>query len=321
MHLRQLFLGEKYNEATTQAGCQRNSNTNPGAGWLPKPPASCRMKTRLTLTLLALAAVSINLHAASSVLPAPLPEFMNQEQLAKWNADQAAAQTTTSTAPESANQFYTGKPYVADAGGYVFKYRTYNPEMSRWTSADPSGFPDGANDKFYAPNPVSSLDQYGLWGWGDGKVQAELNSLASQVPGAAQTALQALADATLAGNSKYLDVEASAGGDYTCGHASADFTIEWYGLVDWNTTTVTGSGTIPTTSISAISATANGNSGIINQTITINSRIPIQLNGSIDATFNPPMVITPYSLRLDSISNSQIALSIFLDVTLTIYSE
>ena len=86
--------------------------------------------------------------ATPAVLPAPLPEFMNQEQLAKWTADQeAAAAKETASAPESANQFFTGKPYVANAGGYVFKYRTYNPEMSRWTSADPSGFSDGPNDK------------------------------------------------------------------------------------------------------------------------------------------------------------------------------
>jgi RHS repeat-associated protein len=124
------------------------------------------MKTKLTLTLLALAAVSFNLQAApSSTLPAPLPEFMNDEQAAKWTADQeaAAAKETASTSSEQTpTVFYTGKPYVADAGGYIYKYRTYNPEMSRWTSADPSGFPDGVNNQFYAPNPANQLDALGL---------------------------------------------------------------------------------------------------------------------------------------------------------------
>jgi len=108
------------------------------------------MKTKLAVTLLAMAAVSINLHAApSTALPAPLPDFMDQAQMAKWNADQEAKAkaAATSSASEPSTQFYTGKPYVAEAGGYVFKYRTYNPEMSRWTSADPSGFSDGPNDK------------------------------------------------------------------------------------------------------------------------------------------------------------------------------
>jgi RHS repeat-associated protein len=120
------------------------------------------MKTKFTLTLLAFAAVSINLHAMTSGLPAPLPEFMDAAQTAKWTADQATAtQATSASAPST--QFYTGKPFVADAGGYVFKYRTYNPEMSRWTSADPSGFPDGVNNFIYAKNEASySLDNNGL---------------------------------------------------------------------------------------------------------------------------------------------------------------
>jgi RHS repeat-associated protein len=60
-------------------------------------------------------------------------------------------------------QFYTGKPYVTNDGGYVYKYRTYNPEMSRWTSVDPSGFPDGPNSQIYAPVPTAALDNNGLF--------------------------------------------------------------------------------------------------------------------------------------------------------------
>ena len=121
------------------------------------------MKTKLALTLLVMAAVSINLYAATSALPAPLPDFMDQAQLAKWSADQAVAAKTTVSASEPSTQFYTGKPYVADAGGYIYKYRTYNPEMSRWTSADPSGFPDGANGQIYAPVPTTASDPTGLF--------------------------------------------------------------------------------------------------------------------------------------------------------------
>jgi RHS repeat-associated protein len=89
---------------------------------------------------------------------------MDDAQAAKWTADQeaAAAKETASTASEPSTQFFTGKPYVADAGGYIYKYRTYNPEMSRWTSADPSGFPDGPNNKVYAPVPTIQIDQTGL---------------------------------------------------------------------------------------------------------------------------------------------------------------
>ena len=58
--------------------------------------------------------------------------------------------------------FYTGKPYDADTETYTFKYRNYDPELNRWTTADPSGFPDGANNQVYAPNPFSEFDPLGL---------------------------------------------------------------------------------------------------------------------------------------------------------------
>jgi RHS repeat-associated protein len=59
--------------------------------------------------------------------------------------------------------FYTGKPYEEDLGGYVFNYRTYSPDINRWTTPDPSGFPDGANNCVYGSNTVpSTVDPTGL---------------------------------------------------------------------------------------------------------------------------------------------------------------
>lgn len=58
--------------------------------------------------------------------------------------------------------FYTGKPYDADSEGYTFMYRNYDPELNRWTTVDPSGFPDGANNQLYAPSPTFKLDPLGL---------------------------------------------------------------------------------------------------------------------------------------------------------------
>ena len=45
---------------------------------------------------------------------------------------------------------------------YSFKYREYNPEMARWTTVDPSGFPDGANNRVYAATPTSEFDPNGF---------------------------------------------------------------------------------------------------------------------------------------------------------------
>jgi RHS repeat-associated protein len=57
--------------------------------------------------------------------------------------------------------FYTGKPYDADLGSYIFAYRDYNPQLNRWTTADPSGFPDGVNNRIYAPVPTVQVDPTG----------------------------------------------------------------------------------------------------------------------------------------------------------------
>ena len=65
-------------------------------------------------------------------------------------------------AAQPTSYFYTGKPYDADLGSFTFNFRNYDPEMHRWTSADPSGFPDGANNWIYAPNVMSALDLQGL---------------------------------------------------------------------------------------------------------------------------------------------------------------
>jgi len=66
-------------------------------------------------------------------------------------------------AAQPAEFFYTGKPYDKDLGAYLFNYRNLDAQTSRWTSADPSGFPDGANNRFYAPVPTRQLDRNGLY--------------------------------------------------------------------------------------------------------------------------------------------------------------
>jgi RHS repeat-associated protein len=113
------------------------------------------MNTRLTLALMA-----ILTNSAFASFPAPLPEFKNEKQLAEWRAEIAANETTQTTTEDTA--FYTGKPYLASTNSYAFKYRNYNPELARWTSEDPSGFPDGANQNVYAPRPTSEYDYQGL---------------------------------------------------------------------------------------------------------------------------------------------------------------
>ncbi|MEO8615251.1 MAG: RHS repeat-associated core domain-containing protein, partial [Luteolibacter sp.] len=94
---------------------------------------------------------------------APLPEFKTPKQLAEWRAELAAKSAASTKSPTQDTAFYTGKPYLASTGSYAFKYRAYNPELARWTSEDPSGFPDGANGSVYISNMApNSYDSDGL---------------------------------------------------------------------------------------------------------------------------------------------------------------
>ena len=59
---------------------------------------------------------------------------------------------------------YTGKPYNKELGAYVFNARNYDATISRWTTPDPSGFPDGANNSVYVKNrSTCSTDAIGLF--------------------------------------------------------------------------------------------------------------------------------------------------------------
>jgi len=58
---------------------------------------------------------------------------------------------------------FTGKPYDEDLQAYVFPFRNYRPELARWISVDPAGFPDGINNQFYAAIPTISVDPLGCW--------------------------------------------------------------------------------------------------------------------------------------------------------------
>jgi RHS repeat-associated protein len=117
------------------------------------------MKTKLTLAL-----VAIITGSAFAAIPAVLPEFKNEKQLAEWRAEMAVKNAATTTASVD-HAFYTGKPYIETTGSYAFKYRSYNPELARWTSEDPSGFPDGANNTIYSPTPTCDFDLEGLLKW------------------------------------------------------------------------------------------------------------------------------------------------------------
>ena len=79
------------------------------------------------------------------------------------NIAHAAAQPIPGAEAKPMSYFYTGKPYDSTLQEYTFAYRNYSPEINRWTTADPSGFPDGVNNYRYLIAPVSEVDSNGLF--------------------------------------------------------------------------------------------------------------------------------------------------------------
>jgi len=109
-----------------------------------------------TATTIALAAILAG--ASHAAINGKKPAFMDKQQLAAMRAEAASKSIKDTENPA----FFTGKPYLASTDGYAFKYRSYSPRIARWTSEDPSGFPDGANGSFYAPVPTRQFDYCGL---------------------------------------------------------------------------------------------------------------------------------------------------------------
>jgi RHS repeat-associated protein len=58
--------------------------------------------------------------------------------------------------------FFTGKPYVKELGA-VFLFRNYRPELGKWQTSDPLGYPDGWNNFAYVNNWVTNcIDWLGM---------------------------------------------------------------------------------------------------------------------------------------------------------------
>ncbi len=55
---------------------------------------------------------------------------------------------------DNADAFFTGKPLVGELG-YTFLFRNYRPELGKWQTADPLGYPDGWNNLAYVNNGVT----------------------------------------------------------------------------------------------------------------------------------------------------------------------
>ena len=107
------------------------------------------------------------------VEPIPTPEearIATEKRIAEIKAEEAkqaaqAAHASNIAHPPSSIEhlFFTGKPYLEETGQYLFLFRHYDPGLARWTTDDPSGFPDGANNGIYSRTPTTEFDALGLF--------------------------------------------------------------------------------------------------------------------------------------------------------------
>lgn len=105
--------------------------------------------------------VALSSQLCSGALQAPLPEFQSPQQVAAHRSGTQLRDTSNG----NVEMFYTGKAFDSERAGYLFAYRNYSPDLGRWTSADLTGFPDGANNTCYVATPTSEIDPTGARTW------------------------------------------------------------------------------------------------------------------------------------------------------------
>jgi len=61
---------------------------------------------------------------------------------------------------------FTSKIFIPELNSYLFPCRLYSASATCWTTEDPTGFPDGANNHAYALNdPTGNVDPLGTVAW------------------------------------------------------------------------------------------------------------------------------------------------------------
>jgi RHS repeat-associated protein len=122
-----------------------------------------------SLTIAGLFAVGVSLHAneakksdiyyISDSVATTIAVADDIGEIAQIESDAFGAPVTSGVC---ATPRFTGKPYDDDLGAFVFPFRNYRPDEDRWTSSDPSGFPDGTNSQAYHGRYLSLIDPLGL---------------------------------------------------------------------------------------------------------------------------------------------------------------
>lgn len=118
------------------------------------------------MMLAAIAISAVPQVTASTLLPAPLPEFIARRSLQNgMNRKSKTANPRKSQHPQIWSLSTLGSRISRVQEVTPSYFAVYDPELVRRKSADPRGFPDGANNNRYYSIPTVSFDVAGLLDW------------------------------------------------------------------------------------------------------------------------------------------------------------
>ena len=123
------------------------------------------------------------------------------------------AETGTTGSSENVRKFST-KERSASIGLDYFGFRYYDYDLGRFTTRDPSGYPDGPNNYLYCSNnPVNKIDALGLYSWRDDVIgtAAEFSKMAWQGTKEVASIIGEGSAAVVTGKSSVKDLAADTG--------------------------------------------------------------------------------------------------------------
>ena len=123
------------------------------------------------------------------------------------------AETGTTGSSENVRKFST-KERSASIGLDYFGFRYYDYDLGRFTTRDPSGYPDGPNNYLYCSNnPANKIDALGLYSWRDDVIgtAAEFSKMAWQGTKEVASIIGEGSAAVVTGKSSVKDLAADSG--------------------------------------------------------------------------------------------------------------
>jgi RHS repeat-associated protein len=158
--------------------CLLTANQAGDALYLPAAPVS------LTLTIGAGSQI-FYIHTDHLGTPRAITQASGNGKVWEWKNDDPFGANMPDENPSGIagtfkyNLRFPGQYYDQETGTYYNYFRDYDPSVGRYVQSDPIGLEGGVNTYAYVEgNPLSLIDPFGLWAWGDPIDQDWVNGIA-----------------------------------------------------------------------------------------------------------------------------------------------